>query len=181
MGSFLSGIFGGSSPGVSQAQQTAQGGAGYGFSNGQKNEDAAGDYYGGILSGDPTKIAQSLAPAIQANQQQGQQQKQTMAQFGTRSGGNTGAADNIDTATRGNTVNLIGGALNNAAAGEAGLGENQVQSGTQNNQAAGNFSEEELKNQQNSILGQMIGGLGATAGTAITGGLGMIPGLSSVI
>ena len=113
-----------------------------------------GDYYGGILSGDPAKIAESLAPAISANTQEAQQKKQTIGEFGARSGGNTASANAIDSGTRANTTNLIGGALNNAAAGEAGLGENQMNNGTVNNQIAGNFSQEQLMNIMNSIFGQ---------------------------
>lgn len=158
MGDWLSGLFGGTSKGLDTAQSTAAGLAGYGVNKGEQNENAAGDYYGGILSGDPAKIAQSLAPAISANQQQAQQQKQTMGQFGSRSGGNTAAANNIDTATRANTTNLIGGALNNAAAGEAGLGENQVNNATSNNQIAGNFSQMQLQNIINSLFGKTISG-----------------------
>lgn len=171
MGAFLSGLFGGSSPGLSTAQSGAQGAAGYGFNTGEQNENAAGGYYGGILSGDPAKIAQSLAPAITANTQGAQQQKQTMAQFGSRSGGNTGAADAVDSQTRGNTVNLIGGALNGAAAGVAGLGESQMASGTQNNQIAGQFSQLQLQNIINSLFGQgieggILGGEGIGLGAA---------------
>lgn len=168
MGAFLSGLFGGSSPGVSTAQSTAAGLAGYGANNGEQAENAAGGYYSGILSGNPQEIAQSLAPAISANTQGAQQKKQTMAQFGSRSGGNTGAADAIDSQTRGNTVNLIGGALNNAAAGEANLGENQVSNATQNNQIAGNFSQQELQNMMNSILGKGISsGIGSIEGAGL--------------
>lgn len=158
MGDFLSGLFGGSSPGLHTAQGTAQGGADYGFNTGEKNENAAGDYYGGILSGDPAKIAQSLAPAISANTQEAQQKKQTMGEFGARSGGNTASANAIDSGTRANTTNLIGGALNNAAAGEAGLGENQVASGTQNNQISGQMSQQMLQNIINSLFGKSIAG-----------------------
>lgn len=158
MGDWLSGLFGGSSKGLDTAQSTAAGAAGYGIGTGEKNEDAAGGYYGGILSGDPAKIAQSLAPAITANTQEAQQKKQTLGEFGARSGGNTSTANNIDATTRANTTNLIGGALNGAAAGEAGLGENQVSSGTTNNQIAGNFSQQQLQNIINSLFGQSITG-----------------------
>lgn len=168
MGAFLSGLFGGSSPGLSTAQSTAAGGAQYGFNTGEQNENAAGGYYNGILSGDPTKIAQSLAPALTANSQQAQQKKETTAQFGTRSGGNTAASDAIDSGTRANTVNLIGGALNGAAAGAAGLGENQVASGTQNNAVAGSFSQQELMNMMNSIFGKGISsGVGSLEGAGL--------------
>lgn len=158
MGDWLSGLFGGSSPGLKKAQGTAESGADFGFNNGEKNETAAGDYYGGILSGDPAKIAESLAPAISANTQQAQQKKQTIGEFGARSGGNTAAANSIDANTRTNTTNLIGGALNNAAAGEAGLGENQVASGTQNNEISGQLSQQMLTNIINSLFSKHING-----------------------
>lgn len=171
MGDFLSGLFGGSSPGLQKAQGTAEGLASYGANNGEKAENAAGDYYGGILSGDPSKIAESLAPAIAANTQGAQQQKQTIGEFGARSGGNTSTANHIDSATRANTTNLIGGALNNAAAGEAGLGENQIASGTQNNQISGQFSQQMLQNIINSLFGK---GISSAAGALEGAGLGAL-------
>lgn len=171
MGDWLSGLFGGTSKGLDTAQSTAQGAAGYGIGTGEKNENAAGGYYGGILSGDPAKIAESLAPAISANTGQAQQKKQTIGEFGARSGGNTAAANNIDATTRANTTNLIGGALNNAAAGEANLGENQMQNGTQNNQIAGNFSQQQLMNIMNSIFGKGISsGVGSIEGAGLAAG-----------
>lgn len=171
MGSFLNGLFMGGSPGVGKAEGTAEGLAGYGANAGEGNENAAGGYYNGILSGDPAKIAETLAPEIAANAQQTQQQKNTMAQFGSRSGGNTGAANGADSASRANIVNLIGGAQQGAAAGAAGLGENQVSSATTNNQIAGQLSQQELENLMNSIFGSgLSSGIGALEG----GGIGKL-------
>lgn len=181
MATSIGSIFTGSSPGLSSSINGAQGLAGFGTNNGENNETAASNYYNGILSGDPAKIAQTLAPELSTNQQQTQQQKQTMAQFGSRSGGNTGAANAADSASRANVVNLIGGAQQGAAAGEAGLGENQVNSATQNNMNAGQLSEEALKNSQNSILGGLAGGLGGNLSTIFGNTLGQIPGLTNVI
>lgn len=168
VGDFLKGLFGGSSPGLKKAEGNAEGIAQYGIGQGEQNENEAGDYYGGILSGDPAKIAQSLAPAIAANTQEAQQKKQTIGEFGARSGGNTAAANNIDATTRANTTNLIGGALNNAAAGATGLGENQLNNATVNNQIAGNFSQQQLQNIINSLFGKGISaGVGAGEGALL--------------
>jgi hypothetical protein len=92
----------------------------------------AATYYQDILSGDPTKIAQSLAPEISAGQDQVEQQALTGAQFGTRSGGTAAANAAAQGQERGNIINLAGGLQQGAAAGAAGLGESQESQGAGN-------------------------------------------------
>lgn len=72
----------------------------------------------GILSGDPTKIAQTLAPEISSGQTQVEQQALQGANFGTRSGGTAAAAENANAAERANIINLEGG-LQSGTAGSA--------------------------------------------------------------
>ena len=71
-----------------------------------------------ILSGDPTRIAQTLAPEISSGQTQVQQQANQNAQFGTRSGGSTASTNAAQAGERANIINLEGG-LQSGTAGSA--------------------------------------------------------------
>ena len=167
--SFLGGLFTGSNPTLSS--DIGQTGALAGFSSnlGQNDTSAASNYYQKLLSGDPAQIAQSLAPEISANAQQAQQQKQTMGEFGARTGGNTAAAANIDANSRANIINLIGQLMGGAASNLGNLGTQNLSMAGTDLARQGEMSQEQLQNQQNSILGQLIGGLTSAAGTAAIG------------
>lgn len=167
MGSFLSSILTGSSPGLKQAGNTATDISNFNNNAGQTNETDASNFYQGILSGDPSKIAAVEAPEIAAGQQQTQQAKQNAAQFGTRSGGTAATGEAADASNRANLINLTGQLQSGAAAGEAGLGENQSSTGLAANGQAASISQEELQNMMNSVLGSGIGDL---ANTALQGG-----------
>lgn len=156
MGSFLSGIFGGSNPTLNSTIGNAGGISQFGTNTGEGAITDANQYYSDILSGDPSKIAESIAPEIQAGQQQTQQAKQGLAQFGTRSGGTAAASAGADAANRANTISLIGKLQSGAAAGEAGIGENQTQQGLAANGQQAALSQQQLQNYMNSILGKGI-------------------------
>jgi hypothetical protein len=158
VGGFLSGIFGGSNPTLNNTINNAGGISQFGTNTGQGAITDANSYYQNILSGDPSKIAESIAPEIQAGQQQTQQAKQGMAQFGTRSGGTAAASAGADAANRGNIIYLIGKLQQGAASGETGIGENQTAQGLQANGQQAALSQEQLQNYMNSILGQGISG-----------------------
>lgn len=96
----------------------------------------AATYYEDILSGDPTKIAQSLAPEISAGQNQVEQQALTGSEFGTRSGGTTAANNAAEGQERGNIINLVGGLQQGAASAAGNLGTEQE------NMGSGNVSKE---------------------------------------
>ena len=158
MGGFLSSIFTGSSPGVSTATNNLNSLAGYAGNTGQTDTNAASGYDLGILSGDPTKVAQTLAPEIKAGQDQAQQNKNTVAQFGNRGGGMNSVMAGLDDATRGKLISLMG-SLRQGAAGQLGnLGVADTGQATQNNLGAGQLSQEQLQNMMNSFFGQGIGG-----------------------
>lgn len=159
MGSFLSSIFGGQNKTLNNTINTAGDISQFGTNTGQGAITDANQYYSNILSGDPSKIAESIAPEIQAGQQQTQQAKQGMAQFGTRSGGTAAASAGADAANRGNIISLIGKLQSGAAAGEAGIGENQTAQGLAANGQQAQLSQEQLQNYMNSILGKGISGL----------------------
>jgi hypothetical protein len=168
MGSFLSSIFGGSSPGLTTAGNTAGSISNFNNNAGQTNETDASNFYQGILSGDPSKIAAVEAPEIAAGQQQTQQAKNQAAEFGTRSGGTAATGEAADSANRANIINLTGQLQQGAAAGEAGLGENQSSTGLTANGQQAAISQEQLQNMMNSILGKGISsGAGALEGAAL--------------
>ena len=102
---------------------------------GQKGTNASLDYDLGILSGDPAKIAQTLAPEISAQNQQVEQGKATTAQFGNRSGGNNAAGQAMDDRARGNIINLIGGLQQGAAQHAGNLGTYNLSMASPNYQA----------------------------------------------
>ena len=158
MGGFLSSIFTGNSPGLTQATNNLGSLAGYTGNTGQTATNAATGYDLGILSGDPTKIAQTLAPEIKAGQDQAQQNKNTVAQFGNRGGGMNSVMAGLDDATRGKLISLMGG-LQQGAAGQLGqIGTQNLGLSTQQNLGAGQLSQEQLQNMMNSLLGKGIGG-----------------------
>lgn len=158
MGGFLSSILGGQNKTLNGTIGNAGSISQFGTNTGQGAVTDANKFYQGILSGDPGQIAQTIAPEIQAGQQQTQQAKQGLAEFGTRSGGTAAASAGADAANRGNIISLIGRLQSGAAAGEAGLGENQTAQGLQANGQQAELSQEQLQNYMNSILGKGISG-----------------------
>lgn len=169
MGGFLSSIFTGSSPGLTQATNGLQSLAGYTGNTGEKATNAATGYDLGILSGDPTKVAETLSPEIKAAQDQAQQNKNTVAQFGNRGGGMNSVMAGLDDATRGKLISLMG-QLRQGAAGQLGqLGTSNLGMATQNNLGAGQLSQMQLQNMLNSILGK---GISSGVGALESAGLG---------
>lgn len=172
MGSFLSSIFTGSDPTINK-DKGELGDLGQFSSNvGQQDTGAASGYYNDILSGDPSKIAEALAPEISANQQQTQQQKQTIGQFGSRSGGNTAAGNAADTQSRANIVNLIGGEQNKAAGGLASLGTSNLGMAAGDTMDQAKISQQEHENMMKSIFGE---GISSGLGALESYGLGKLP------
>lgn len=171
MGAFLSSILTGSNPTLSGAIGKAGDISTFGTNTGQGAITDANKYYQGILSGDPSKIAQTIAPEIQAGADQTQQEKQSLAQFGTRSGGTAAASAGADAANRSNIISLIGRLQQGAAAGETGIGENQTGQGLAANGQQAQLSQQQLQDYMNSILGT---GLGDVTGGLITKGLAKV-------
>lgn len=168
MGSFFGGILGGQNGTLNSTIGKAGDISTFGTNTGQGAITDADSYYKNILSGDPSKIAESIAPEIKAGQEQTQQEKNSMAQFGTRSGGTTAASAGADAANRANITSLIGKLQSGAAAGETGIGENQTQQGLAANGQQAQLSQEQLQNYIKSILGQ-----GVSSGVAGVEGFGL--------
>lgn len=169
MGSFLSSIFTGSDPTINK-DKGELGDLGEFSSNvGQNDTTAASGYYNGILSGDPSEVAKTLAPEISANQQQAQQQKETIGQFGSRSGGNTATGNAADTQSRANIVNLIGSERDKAASGLANLGTSNLGMATNDTVDQAKIAQQEHENMMKSIFGEGISsGVGSLEGAGLT-------------
>ncbi len=167
--SFWGSMFGGSNPtlnsGINQAGQVA----GYGTSVGQGLTTSAGNFFQGLLGGNPAQTAKLLAPQIQTQQQQAQQAKQTAAQFGTRTGGTNAANQSIDDKTRSNISSMISSLTGQAAGAASSLGTNLLKTGMDALSNQVDFSQTQMQNWSDSILGR---GLTTGASAAETFALG---------
>lgn len=181
MGGFLGSVFGGQNKTLDSAIPQFGSISQYGVNTGESDINQAGGFWSSILSGDPTKIGQVLGPQIQAIQGQGQQQKQTLGQFGNRSGGTNAKAQTIGDTSRSEVNNLVGNLTGAAASNLGSMGQNLLSQGTSALGQQVQASQLQMQNWNNSILGGLAGGISSTLGKAATGGLGLLPGLGSVI
>jgi hypothetical protein len=170
--SFLGGIFAGSNPTLNGDIGNAGNIMGFGTSVGEGDISAASGFEEGLLSGNGAEEAKLLAPEISNVQKQGQQQINTAAQFGDRSGGtNASAQNNIDT-QRANVNNMVSQLTGGAATTLGNLGTSTLNTGLNANQIQANESQEQLENEQNSVLGQGTSDFAATGLNAAEGALG---------
>ena len=139
---------------------------------GAQDVNAASGFYTDILSGDPTKEGEALAPEISGLKSRVGQQKKTGAEFGTRSGGTAAQNNAADTNANTEILNLEGGLKQSAASGAASLGTSQEGLGLEANQVNAKESQQRMENWLNSILGK---GITEAASTAESIGLGKIP------
>ena len=173
MGGFLSSIFGGSNPTLNKNIPGFQQEAGFGTSVGNADVTAASKWYSDLLSGDPTKEAEAIAPETAALQTQSQEAKNQRAQFGPRSGGTAAANADSDTAVRAQIDKLLGGLKSNAASGASSLGTAEQGIGIQSREEADNAAQQQMQNWQRSIFGGAIGGgadIGLEALSGFAGG-----------
>jgi len=173
MGSFLSSLFTGSNPGLSTAQKGLGSLAGYSSNTGEQGTNAAMGYDLGLLSGDPTKVAQVMAPEIKAAGEQAQQNKNTVAQFGNRGGGMNSVMSGLDDATRSKLLALQGNLIQGAAQNAGQLGTANLQLGANANMDAAKVAQMQHENLMNSIFGKGIGDLAATGLNAAEAGMGL--------
>lgn len=173
MGGFLSSIFTGSDPGLQKSQQNLNSLAGFSSNAGEQGTNAAMGYDQGILSGDPTKVAQTLAPEIKTLGEQAQQNKNTVAQFGNRGGGMNSVMAGLDDATRAKLISLMGSLRQGAAQNLGQLGTANLQLGQSGNVDAAKIAQQQHENQMNSLFGKGLGDLGGTALNSFEGGLGL--------
>ena len=140
---------------------------------GQKYTGKAGDFFSSILSGDTSKISQSLAPAIDAAKKSTSQDQKTATMFGPRSGGT--AASNAASAdkTHGFIADLIGNLTGSSANSLASLGTSMTSTGLGALGQEQEANKERLDNWANSIFGL---GITKTAGAGISAALGALTG-----
>lgn len=149
MGGLVGGIFDLASGDPTQRQEDAFNSL-YGYENplGEKSLNQGLGFYSDVLSGDPAKIAEALAPEIKAGQQQVQQQAEQNAMFGNRAGGTNASTQAAQSGERGNIINLIGGLQQGAAGALTGAGENLLNMGSGNIQSSADLA---LKNRQRQV------------------------------
>jgi hypothetical protein len=138
---------------------------------GQGNITNSSNFFNSLLSGNSKDQAKVLAPQIKTMQDQGQQQLNTTSQFGNRSGGtNASNQKNMDT-TRGNISSSISSLTGGAANSLMSSGQSLLGTSLDAYQQQEQMSQDQMKNWQNSILGNSIStGVGAAEAFA-TGGL----------
>ena len=161
MSSFLSALFGGQDKNLSTlidqygqigSQQTG---------TGQKYENQAGDFFSSLVSGDASKISQTLAPQISAEKTANQQSQKTAAEMGTRSGGTAASTAASSDKLHSDITNMIGSLTGGAANSLASLGENQVSTGLGALNQEQGADAARMANWQNSIFGGAVtGGVG---------------------
>lgn len=155
---FFSSLFGGSNPTLNANIPAFQQEAGFATGVGNSDVTAASKWYNDILSGDPTKMAEAVAPETSAIQGEAQQAKNQTAQFAPRSGGTAAAMAGMDANTRAQIIKLLGGLQSGAAGSLGSLGTTEQGVALSNRQAADQASQEQMENWQNSILGRGITG-----------------------
>ncbi len=106
--------------------------AGYQTGVGEGLITPAAQYEESILSGDPTKTAEAMAPEISANQQQTQQLKNQTAEFSPRSGGTAASVASADTSGRSNLIDLLGKEQSGAASTSLSAGSGLLDSASNN-------------------------------------------------
>lgn len=154
--SFFGSLFGGSSPTLnSDISKTGQI-ADFSSSMGQSNTSAGSGFFNSLVSGDSSKIAQTLAPQISAAKVSNQQTQKTNSIFGNRGGGtaatNAASSDKLHS----DITNLTGSLTSGAAGTLLSSGQNLLGTslGALNQQAG--MSQQQMENWANSILGKGI-------------------------
>lgn len=163
---FFSSLFGGSNDTLNKNIPAFQSEAGFGTGVGNSDVTAASKWYNDILSGDPTKMAEAVAPETSAIQGEAQQKKNETAQFSPRSGGTAAAISGLDANTRAQIIKLLGGLQSGAAGGLTNIGETEQEVGLKSREEADAASKQQQENWANSILGRGITGAAATAESA---------------
>ena len=143
---------------------------------GQQNLTQSSKFYSDILSGDPTKQAQALAPEISGIQGRTQQQLKGLAEFGNRSGGTNAASQMAAGQARGDINNMIAGLLGTSASNLGSLGSGLLSTGLSAYGQQADLSEIQMQNWSNSLFGGALTGaagigLGAAGKAAGVGGM----------
>jgi len=173
MGGFLSSIFTGHAPGIDNGEKNAGQVGGFSTATGIGDTQHASNFLNDIISGNPAAISRLLAPQIDQMAKQANQKIQTEGEFANRSGGVNAANQNTIDTTRGNVDNAIAGLTGNAVGQLGQMGQNLLHTGLTADQLQAQLAQQQLENQQQSLLGGII-----TKGTQ--GFLGQVPGLGEI-
>ena len=152
-----------------QDRNTLNNGANFGIGLGEGDLTAASKYYQDLLSGDPSKTAEAMAPETSAAQEHTQQAKNTMAEFAPRSGGTAAAGAGMDTRTA--LINLLGSLRSGAARGAGAIGSSAY--GTGMNGAEGVYGEDKGMHDQSA---KQLGDLAQTIAAMVSGVAAGAPG-----
>jgi hypothetical protein len=167
---FWGSFFGGSNPALNKAINKSGQMSDFATGKGQNLLSGASDWLSGLMSGDTAKTAKLLAPQIAGQQKQAQQAKQTASQFGNRSGGTNARAQTIDDTTRGNIGNMIAQLTSSAVQGAGSMGQSLFDTGANLMNMQVGFSQQQMDNWNNSILGKgMTTGISAAETYALSG------------
>lgn len=171
--SFWSSLFGGQSKTLnSDINKTGQV-ADFASGTGQSSTTKGTNWFSSILSGDPTKIGQALAPAIAAGQQGVQQQKNQIANFGNRSGGSTAKANALESENRGNITKAVGEMQSGAASTLLSSGDSLLSKAMSGFGQEASLDAKRMENWRKSILGAGTIDLAQTGLNAAEGGMGL--------
>ncbi|CAN5950979.1 unnamed protein product [Sphagnum jensenii] len=173
MSGFWSSLFGGSSSNLNNDISATSDLSSYASGLGKTNTTKGSTFFQSLLSGDPTKTSQILAPEISNQKTSVQSDQKKGAQEGNRSGGTAAAnayeKDKAHSDITAATAKLTGEAANTLlSSGQSLLGT--ALGGYQENAA---LDHQRMQNWENSILGKGITGAAAYGESA---GLGAIPG-----
>jgi hypothetical protein len=172
VGGLLSSIFDLAAGNPVQGEQNQFGAlSGYQTGVGEGLITPAAQYEENILSGDPTKTAQAMAPEISANQNQTQQFKNQTAEFSPRSGGTAASVANADTSGRSNLIDLLGKEQSGAASTSLSAGSGLLDSASSNLGNEAGLAEQWRKSQVSDI-GQIGQAAAEIATMGMTGGMG---------
>jgi hypothetical protein len=168
MGSLVSGLFDMFSGDPAESQRGKFDSlANYQTGVGEGLTTAGAGYEEAILSGDPTRIAQALAPEISTGQGQVEQQRLQDANFGNRSGGTAASTEAAEGANRANIINLEGGLQSSTANSAVNQGTNLMGEASSNIGSSANLAE-----QRRSQLNQDVGGIASGVAQIASGFMG---------
>jgi hypothetical protein len=165
VGGLISSIFDLASGDPAKKQENQLQGLGdYETGIGETGTTAALKYDLGLLSGDPTQLAETMAPEISAGQQQLNQQQKTLAEFAPRSGGTAAQSNAARSQEQANIINLEGGLRSRAAedAGRLGTADLSMASGNINDVA-------NLRTARQQQVAGDVGGIASGAASIISG------------
>jgi hypothetical protein len=137
---------------------------------GEGNLTLSSEFFQNLLT-NPTK---ALAPEISAGQQQTQQLANENAQFAPRTGGTVASTNAAKTKSRGDIINLMGGAQTNAASNLASTGTNLLETGMSGSTAL--FGQDKTMHDQSMQQIQDIISSSLQVAEGVVGGLPGSPG-----